>query len=168
MDLLSAQKNTHDYVVYSFKKYLPAGGRSETLYQSGWFEEMYTFNRNIYGKSIPIQVYVHMDLFEHGFNAAGEQLLSIIGQMGFRVPYKKEIWEDEKIQPLSFEIKPDDVYLDCLNFSYKGSHGNTAENGLIAFRQNTGLTIGQFCADTMANLNGMYQYIIGKYNGLCN
>ena len=43
MDLLSAQKNTHDYVVYSFKKYWPAGGRSETLYQSGWFEEMYTF-----------------------------------------------------------------------------------------------------------------------------
>lgn len=168
MSLQTFQKSIHDYVCLSYEKYFPKKGKSETLYQSGWFEEMYTFNRTICGENIPIQIYIHVDLFEHGIDSSGKQLYIITSQMGFRVPYVKSIWEEEQLQPTSFTIKPDDVYLNCLNFSYNGCYENKAENGIIPLANNIGLTIEQFCADTMANLSGMYQFLIGKYNGLCS
>ena len=68
---------------------------------------------------------------------------------------------------MRFTIKPDIIYSGNLDFSYNGSHGNNAINGIIPVGQNMDSTIAQFCADVMANLDGPYQYIIGKYNGLC-
>lgn len=167
MSLQTFQKGIHDYVVLSYQKYLPAGGKSETLYERGWFEELYTFNRLIFGKSIPVQVYIHVDLFEQGISASGEQLYAITSKMGFLVPYKKSNWEGE-IRTMNFKVKPDAIYPNCLDFSYQGCHGNKAENDIIPLATNIGLTIEQFCADTMGGLNGMYQFLIGKYNGLCS
>lgn len=87
--------------------------------------------------------------------------------MSFLVPYKKNYWEGE-IHTMFFNVKPDIFSPDFLDFVYQGCHGNKAENDIIPLGTNLGLTIKQFCADTMGGLDGMYQFLIGKYNGLCS
>ncbi|HCE34063.1 MAG TPA: hypothetical protein DEQ88_01625 [Clostridiales bacterium] len=167
MSLESYQRKIDDFVLICYNEYLPLGGKRTTFYERGWFEEMYTFNFNILGEDLPIQVYVHFDLFERGKGPDGEQLYSVTSRLGFRVPYIDRLWQADPLQPMRFTIKPDIIYSGHLDFSYNGSHGNNAINGIIPVGQNMDSTIAQFCADVMANLDGPYQYIIGKYNGLC-
>lgn len=165
MSLQTFQKDIFDFVVCTYKKYFPNGGESETIFQEGWFEETYTFEKNILGKNIPIQVYTHIDIWDRGVDSQGNQLYAILGQMGFRVPYQRTIWEKKPREVVSFTIKPDAQYSDLLNFSYNGSHGNKANDGVIPFTGNIGITIEQFAADVVANLDGMYQLLIADYNG---
>lgn len=165
MSLQTLQKDIFAFVVCTYKKYFPIGGESETMYQDGWFEEIYTFEKNILGKNIPIQVYVHIDIWDHGVDSQGNQLYVILGRLGFRVPYKRTIWEKKRLMVESFTIEPDIQDSDLLNFAYNGSHGNVGNKGVISFTGNIGITIEQFAADVVANLDGMYQLLIAGYNG---
>lgn len=164
MSVDSIQKSLHDFVIGKYKKYLPKDGEMHSLYQNGWFEDIYAFQIQYLNCVFNIQVFAHIDIFDWSSNM--ESSYGIVAQLGFRIPYKKEVWKENQMQTSMFTIAPDDVW-DMLTFTYKGCQGVNASNGCVLLNDKAGLIIEQFLADVSANLNqGMYRQLIAAYNGV--
>ena len=131
-----------------FKTYLPEIVLVDSYGDNEWFEQKYSFDININSYKITLGIFVRFDYFSNNITR---------GVMGFNCPYKKEIWEKNKLtSTMLFTVREDISDSDRIAFIYNDVCESDKD---LKF-------IHQFAADLEYNFAGPYLVYIGQLNGL--